>query len=215
MIILENWAEWLPSLLEGLRVSLLLTAVVAFIGFPFGLILALLSLVRWKPARFLTIAFIELFRGVPLLVVIYFIYFGFPDAGLTLPAFATIVVSHSLNLAAYSSEVFRAGLLHVGTGQREAAASLGITPWHAFSRVVLPQAIRAIPGPLMSFLIMVFQSTSLAFAIGVSEMTSRAFSIGSRTFDYMSVLTLAGILYAVICIFSSRMVARVEAKLSV
>lgn len=215
MTFLEDWAQWMPSLIDGLGVSLILTLVVALIGFPLGLILALLSLARWKPVRTLTIAFIELFRGIPLLVLIYFVYFGMPDGGITLTAFATITVSHSLNLGAYSSEVFRAGLLHVGAGQREAAASLGITPWHAFSRVVLPQAMRAIPGPLMSFLIMVFQSTSLAFAIGVSELTSRAFSVGSRTFEYMSVLTLAGILYAVICIISSRLVARVEAKLSV
>ncbi|GAA1210578.1 amino acid ABC transporter permease [Prauserella alba] len=213
MTFLADWAEWLPSLLQGLGTSLLLTLCVAGIGFPLGLGLALLSIAPARIVRILSIAFIEIFRGIPLLVVIFFAYFGFPDIELVISAFATIVVAHSLNLGAYSSEVFRAGILHVGPGQREAARSLGLTPWHAFSRVVLPQALRAVPGPLMSFLIMVFQSTSLAFAIGVGEMTSQAFSIGSMTFDYLSVLVLAGIIYAIICVVSARIVARFEAKM--
>lgn len=213
MTFLNDWAHWLPSLLQGLGTSLLLTLCVAAIGFPLGLALALLSIAPIRLVRILSIAFIEIFRGIPLLVVIFFAYFGFPDIGIVISAFATIVVAHSLNLGAYSSEVFRAGILHVGSAQREAAKSLGLTPWHAFSRVVLPQALRAVPGPLMSFLIMVFQSTSLAFAIGVGEMTSKSFSIGSTTFDYLSVLVLAGIIYAVICIVSARVVARFEAKM--
>lgn len=210
----DHWLEWLPQLLNGLRTSLLLTACVAVIGFPLGLFLGLLSTAPNRAIRALFIAFIEVFRGIPLLAVIYLLYFGLPAANVTMTAFATIIVGHSLNLGAYSSEVFRAGILHVGVGQREAAASLGITEQKAFFHVVLPQAIRAIPGPLMSMLIMVFQSTSLAFAIGVSEMTSTAFSIGSMTFEYFNVLVLAGLIYAVLCIVSARIVARVEEKLN-
>lgn len=211
---LERWAEWFPILMQGLGVSLLLTVCVAAIGFTFGLVLAVLSLTPWRLLNFITIAFIELFRGIPLLVVMYFVYFGFPSIGFVLSAFATVVTAHSLNLGAYSSEVFRAGLLHVGQGQREAAVSVGLTRWHAFLRIILPQALKAVPGPLMSLLIMVFQSTSLAFAIGVAEMTSRAYSIGSRTFEYMPVLVLAGLIYAVICITSSRIVSRFEERLN-
>lgn len=210
----EHWIEWLPQLLNGLGTSLLLTACVALIGFPLGLVLGLLATAPSRLVRALVIAFIEVFRGIPLLAVIYLLYFGLPATGVTMAAFTTIVVGHSLNLGAYSSEVFRAGILHVGDGQREAAASLGITGRQAFFHVVLPQAIRAIPGPLMSMLIMVFQSTSLAFAIGVSEMTSTAFSIGSMTFEYLNVLVLAGLIYAVLCIVSARIVARVEERLS-
>ena len=213
MTFLDKWIEWLPILLQGLGTSVLLTLCVAGIGFPLGLVLCLLSIAPVRLVRILSIAVIEILRGIPLLVVIFFAYFGFPDFDLVLSAFATIVVAHSLNLGAYSSEVFRAGILHVGAGQREAAMSLGLTSWHVFSRVVLPQALRAVPGPLMSFLIMVFQSTSLAFAIGVGELTSQAFSIGSKTFDYLSVLVLAGLIYAVVCIASSRIVAGFEAKM--
>lgn len=209
----ERWIEWLPHLLGGLGVSLLLTACVALVGFPCGLVLSLLSTHRNQWVRNIFILFIEVVRGIPLLVVIYLFYFGLPDAGITLTAFVAMVAAHGLNLSAYSSEVFRAGILHVGPGQREASASLGITASQGFLHIVLPQALRAVVGPLMSLLIMAFQSSSLAYAIGVSELTSRAFSIGAMTFQYFNVLALAGVIYAVICIVSSRIVSNVEEKL--
>lgn len=209
-MIFENWFEWFPTLLSGLGVSLTLTALIAVIGFPLGLLLGLLATAPNVLVRYLFIGFIEIFRGIPLLAVIYIVYFGLPDLGMTLSSFATIVVAQSLNIGAYSSEVFRAGILHVGAGQREAALSLGITPVKIFFTIILPQAMRAVPGPLISLMIMMFQSTSLAFSIGVSEMTSRAFSIGSVTFEYLDVLVFAGLIYAVLCVTTSRIASRVE-----
>lgn len=209
----ERWLEWLPALLEGLGVSLALTGGVALVGLPCGLALGLLSIHKNKLVRNAFIVFIEIFRGIPLLAVIYLLYFGLPSAGITFSGFMTMIIAHGLNLAAYSSEVFRAGVLHVGPGQREAAASLGITPVRGFMHVVLPQALRAVIGPLMSLLIMVFQSSSLAYAIGVGELTNRAFSIGAMTFQYFNVLALAGIIYAIICITCSRIASNVEERL--
>lgn len=212
-MIFERWIEWLPDLLQGLVVSLGLTGCVALVGLPLGLVFGLLSTHRNRAVRMCFIAFIEVFRGIPLLAVIYLLYFGLPSAGITLSGFVTMVIAHGLNQAAYSSEVFRAGILHVGAGQREAFASLGITPTKGFFHVVLPQALRAVIGPLMSLLIMAFQSTSLAYAIGVGELTSKAFSIGAMTFQYFDVLALAGVIYAVICISSSRIASNVEERL--
>jgi polar amino acid transport system permease protein len=211
----DRWGEWFPQLLDGLGVSLALAGTTALVGLPFGLLLAVLSVSGPKWVRQILVAFIEVCRGIPLLAGIYLFYFGLPDAGITMSAFATMVMAHGLNLAAYSSEVFRAGILHVPAGQREAVASLGITPVKGFFHVVLPQALRAVLGPLTSLLIMVFQSTSLAFAIGVGELTSKSFSIGAMTFQYFNVLLLAGVMYAVICIVSSRIVANVERRLKV
>jgi polar amino acid transport system permease protein len=212
-MIFERWAEWLPALLEGLGVSLALTGCVALVGLPLGLVFSLLSTHRNRLVRTLFIVVIEILRGIPLLAVIYLLYFGLPSGGITLTAFVTMVVAHGLNLSAYSSEVFRAGILHVGPGQREAFASLGITRTKGFFHVVLPQAMRAVVGPMMSLLIMVFQSSSLAYTIGVGELTSKAFSIGAMTFQYLDVLVLAGIIYAAICITSSRIASNVEERL--
>jgi polar amino acid transport system permease protein len=215
MSFFETWIEWLPDLLAGLGVSLALTGCVALVGFPCGLLLALMTSHKNPVVRAIFIVFVEIFRGIPLLAVIYLLYYGLPDAGITLSAFVTMVVAHGLNQAAYSSEVFRAGILHVGPGQREAFASLGITQTKGFFHVVLPQALRAVLGPLMSLLIMAFQSSSLAYTIGVGELTSRAFSIGAMTFQYLDVLTLAGLIYAVVAITSSRIVSNVEERLKV
>ncbi|AUI50558.1 amino acid ABC transporter permease [Arthrobacter crystallopoietes] len=212
-MIFERWAEWLPALLEGLGVSLALTGCVALVGLPLGLVFSLLSTHQNRLVRTVFIVVIEILRGIPLLAVIYLLYFGLPSGGITLTAFVTMVVAHGLNLSAYSSEVFRAGILHVGPGQREAFASLGITRMKGFFHVVLPQAMRAVVGPMMSLLIMVFQSSSLAYTIGVGELTSKAFSIGAMTFQYLDVLVLAGIIYAVICIASSRIASNVEERL--
>jgi polar amino acid transport system permease protein len=212
-MIFERWIEWLPALLEGLGVSLALTGCVALVGLPLGLVFGLLSTHQNRLTRTVFIVFIEIFRGIPLLAVIYLLYFGLPSGGITLTAFVTMVIAHGLNLSAYSSEVFRAGILHVGPGQREAFASLGITHTKGFFHIVLPQAMRAVIGPMMSLLIMVFQSSSLAYTIGVGELTSKAFSIGAMTFQYFDVLALAGIIYAVICIASSRIASNVEERL--
>ncbi|GLB67163.1 amino acid ABC transporter permease [Arthrobacter mangrovi] len=212
-MIFDRWIEWLPALLEGLGVSLALTGCVALVGLPLGLVFGLLSTHQNRLMRTVFIVFIEVFRGIPLLAVIYLLYFGLPSGGITLTAFVTMVIAHGLNLSAYSSEVFRAGILHVGPGQREAFASLGITQTRGFFHVVLPQAMRAVIGPMMSLLIMVFQSSSLAYTIGVGELTSKAFSIGAMTFQYFDVLALAGIIYAVICIASSRIASNVEERL--
>jgi len=212
-MIFANWIEWFPTLLSGLGISLSLTGFIAVIGFPLGLVLGLCATAHNRLTRYFFISFIEIFRGIPLLAVIYIVYFGFPDMGITLSSFATIVVAQSLNIGAYSSEVFRAGILHVGSGQREAAASLGITSVKAFFYIILPQAMKAVPGPLISLMIMMFQSTSLAFSIGVGEMTSKAFSIGSITFEYLEVLVFAGLIYAVLCVTTSRIASNVEENL--
>lgn len=212
-MIFERWIEWLPALIEGLGVSLALTGCVALVGLPLGLVFGLLSTHQNRLVRTVFIVFIEILRGIPLLAVIYLLYFGLPSGGITLTAFVTMVIAHGLNLSAYSSEVFRAGILHVGPGQREAFASLGITHIKGFFHVVLPQAMRAVIGPMMSLLIMVFQSSSLAYTIGVGELTSKAFSIGAMTFQYFDVLALAGLIYAVICIALSRIASNVEERL--
>ena len=210
MSFINDWIEWLPGLLSGLLVSLQVTFWASILGFPLGLLLALLSISRHPMVRWPTILFVEIFRGIPLLVIIYLVYFGLPDAGLTMGALVAVVVAMTVNLGAYSSEIFRAGILSVSKGQTEASLSLGLTRTHELVYIVLPQALRAVPGPLMSQLILVFQATSLGFAVGLSELLNRAYEIGSLNFSYLSVLVLAGTIYAAISIVTSRAVAAIE-----
>lgn len=207
---LAEWIDWLPRLLGGLVVSLQLTAAVLAIGLPLGVLLALMVDSRLRILRWVSLVLVEFGRGVPSLVLIYLVYLGLPPAGLTLSAFVSVTIALATNCAAYSSEIFRAGIGAVPKGQREAAKAIGLGAVQELRKIVLPQAVRNVIPPLLGYSIIVFQGTSLAFVIGISELLNRAYSIGSTTFQFLSVLVLAGVLYAVIAIPASRLISRFE-----
>ncbi len=199
------WIEWFPYLLGGLWVSILLVAITLVIGLPLGILLALGSIVRRRWVSLSVIALIELVRGIPLLVLLYLVYFGLPNVGLTFDNMLSAIIAMVLNVAAYSSEIFRGGLLSVPMGQREAAASLGLRTRDQYFRIIIPQTMRAIMPALISYTILVFHGTSLAAMIAVSEVTGRAMQLGSVGYQYLPALTLAGILYAVVSIVVPRL----------
>ena len=210
----EQWISWLPGLLSGLQTSLAVTGLSLFLGLPLGLLFAFGMLSSSKLISRVSIVIVELGRGVPLLVVLYVVYFGLPDAGLVLESFAAAVAGIAFNTGAYTSEIFRAGLLSVPRGHIEAAQSLGLN-WADEARyIVLPQAFRAIIPPLMSYSVIVFQATSLGYAIALPELLNSAYQIGSVTFEFLSVFALAGLIYAVLSILVSRLVDRVHTRVS-
>ncbi len=212
MTIFNDWVDWLPDLLNGLRTSLLVTLLALLIGLPLGLLLAFGVLSVRRSVRWPVIVLVELGRGFPLLVLLYVMYYGLPSSGVTLPAFAVAVLGIGLNTGAYTSEIFRAGLLSIPRGHVEAASSLGFTARDEARYIVVPQAIRAVIPPLISYSVVVFQATSLGYAISLSELLNRAYQIGSVTFQFLSVFTLAGLLYAVVAIVVSRLVDTVQAR---
>lgn len=201
---IAQWMEWLPGLLEGLGISVFVAILSILIGLVLGVVIALASISRRRIVRWLAVAFVEVLRGVPLLVLIYLVYFGLPSVGVTLEALVAAIAAIGLNTSAYMAEIVRGGLHSIPAGQYEAAACLGMSRWQELRVVVLPQTLRTVFSPLVSYSIIVFQATSLCYLIGVQELLSRAFAIGSVTFEYLSVLTLVGIIYAVISIAGSR-----------
>lgn len=207
-------ADSLLTLLGGLGLSLQITVISLALGLPLGVLFALGSSTRSRPVRWATIAVVEIGRGAPALIVLQFVYYGLPTAGITLASLPSAWIALAFTTASFSSEILRSGLDSVATGQREAAAALGLPRRESFRLVVLPQALRiALPG-LLGFAVQIFQATSLTFAITVPELLSRAYSIGSSTFQYVPVLALAGLLYALVAIPSVRLVARLERRLS-
>lgn len=207
---LNDWITWLPDLLTGLRTSVTVTALSLLFGLPFGLLLAFGMLSTTRLLRYFTIGVVEIGRGVPLLVVLYLIYFGLPDAGLVLSAYVAAVVGIAFSTGVYTAEIFRAGILSVPRGHIEAAQSLGLS-WRDEARfIVVPQAVRSVIPPLISYSIIIFQATSLGYAISLPELLSSAYGIGSVTFAFLSVFTLAGLMYAVVAIFGSRLVDVVQ-----
>jgi polar amino acid transport system permease protein len=148
--------------------------------------------------RWVALTLVELGRGAPGLIVLYLVYYGLPQVGLTLENFLAATVALGISTGAYTSEIIRAGLNAVPRGQREAARALGLSPFKELRLVVLPQALRIVIPPLVGFAIVLYQGTSLAFAISTPELLSRAYNAASISFQYTAALTLAGVMYAVL-----------------
>lgn len=205
---------YLPRLLDGLGVSLQLTALSVVFGYAIGLVFALgvsstRAVIRW-PA----LVVVEVGRGIPALVVLYIVYYGMPAVGVLFSNFWAAAVGLTFTVAAYSSEMIRAGIQSVPRGQTEAAAALGLSRIPVFARIILPQGIRSSIPALMGLAIQSFQGTSLAYSISVNELMSQAYQVSSLTFAYLTVYAVTGLIYAVIAVPATWVSVWVEHRLS-
>jgi polar amino acid transport system permease protein len=212
--IFNLWHEWLPNLLGGLRISVEVTLACLALGIPLGLLLAIGVSSVSRPLRYLSMLVIEVGRGAPALILLQFLYFGLPTAGVRLSSMSSSVFALALTTAAYTSEIMRAGLQSVPFGQREAAFAVGLSSADSFRLIILPQGLRISIPPLLGFALLMLQATSLCFTVALPELVSRANDIGSATFRYMPVLVLTGLLYACICVPSTLMISRMERHFS-
>ena len=212
--VFSGWGSDLSPLLSGLRVALELTGLSLLIGFPGGLLTALLVSSNRRLMRMLGLVIVEIGRGLPLLVLLYIVYQGLPQIHLSLTNFVSAVVAFAWSTAAYSSEMFRASLNALPTGQTEAALASGMGQVDTFRFVLLPQALRIAIPPLLNLAVQIFQATSLAYVITVPEIMQHAYFIGTVSFLYLNVFLLAGLLYAAVTLPSSALIARLERRLS-
>ena len=211
---LTDWLSWSPRLLSGLWVSVQVTALALIIGISLGLVLAVLSGVRSRVVRWITIIYVEIGRGMPALVMLQIVYFGLPDVGVILNSYSAAVMALALTTSAYTSEIIRAGLRAVPEGELEAAAALGLKQWDILRFIVAPQGFRIALPTLLGFSILILQVSSLAFTLGLPELLSQAYSIGASTFRYLSVLALAGVMYLIITIPGGWLVENLEKRMS-
>jgi polar amino acid transport system permease protein len=202
MEIFEQWAQFLPEFAPGLWTTIQLTVAALAMGFPAGVVLAILVASPNRILRWIFLVAVEVGRGLPALIVLYLVYFGLPQVNVTLPNFLAAAIALAITTAAYSSEIFRAGIQAVPRGHREASRALGLSPWKELRLVVLPQALRTVIPPLIGMSIIVYQATSLAFAISTPELLSVAYNAASITFQFTAALTLAGLMYAVISLIA-------------
>jgi polar amino acid transport system permease protein len=207
------WAAHYGDLLHGLWVSLQVTAVSLIIGLPAALGLAIcVRSDRWS-VRVPVIAFVEIGRGIPTLVLLQVVYFAFPSYGLTLSGFIATAATLAVSTAVYASETFRGGLQAVPKGTGEAANALGLSRADAFRFITLPQMIRIVIPPIMSQSILVFQASSLAYTISLAELMSHAYSTAASTFQYLDIFALAGLIYAAITVPASLLTGGIEQRL--
>lgn len=191
-------AFW-PLLKAGLLFSIPLT----IISFTLGLILAFfITMARLYGPKPLSVAaelYTWIFRGTPLLVQLFIIFYGLPSAGIVISGFVSAVIGFTLNVGAYTSEILRGSILSVSKGQWEAAKTLGFSGRQTMFRVILPQALRvAVPALSNSFISLV-KDTSLAAAITVTELFQVAQQITARTYEPLWLYTEAAVIYLMFC----------------
>jgi len=190
-------ARYLPDILKGALVTLELAVLVVVTGTLLGLVLACLRAYRIAPLNVLIVAFADVLRALPPLVVILLVYFGLPNVGVALSAFVVIWIVLGLALAAFAEEIFWAGILSVDRGQWEAARSTGLGFTDALLSVVLPQAVRLTVPPLTNRAIAVTKQTALGMVIGLSDILGAATTAQSFSGN-ASPLMLAAIAYVIL-----------------
>jgi glutamate transport system permease protein len=169
--------DYARFLWDGLEGTLKCTGVSALIAFPAGALLALLRLARNRPTRWLATGYIELFRSVPLLLLIFVFLTALPRHGLNLPIFWKLVVPIAMVNAAVLAEVFRAGVRALDRGQSEAASAIGLSYWQAMRIVVLPQAVRLVLPALVTQLIALLKDSTLGYVVSYPELMRQGDSL--------------------------------------
>jgi len=175
----EIAAAWAPKILDGMRVTVLVSLAVVATGLALGLALAALRAYRFRAVNFAIVAFVDVLRALPPLVVIIILFFAFPYLDLPMGAFTATWLSLSLVLAAFAEEIWWAGILAVPRGQWEAARSTGLGFGATLAYVVLPQAVRMTVPPLVNRVIAVTKGTALGSVVALSEIVSQASSAAS------------------------------------
>ncbi|HEY1537369.1 MAG TPA: ABC transporter substrate-binding protein/permease, partial [Polyangiaceae bacterium] len=198
--------------LQGALVTLLISALSFALASPLGIALATLRLYTGRPGRWLAAAYVELFRGTPLLLQLYVLYFGLADV-VRLSPMTAAVLGLALNYGAYEAEVYRGALSSVPAGQTEAARALGLSRWQALRYVVFPQALRtALPAVTNDF-VALLKDSSLISVITVVELTKRMTILAVELRDWITPGLLCAALYFVMSFPLARWARRIERRL--
>ncbi|MFM0498563.1 amino acid ABC transporter permease [Paraburkholderia caledonica] len=191
----QNAVEFLPILLKGAVVTIEITFCSFILSTALGLVLALMRVSGNRIVSNAAATFINVIRGLPIIVQLFYIYFVLPDLGVQLSAFQAGFIGLGIAYSVYQAENFRAGIQAIDHGQIEAAQSIGMRGAMIMRRVVLPQAFRIALPPYGNTLVMMLKDSSLASTITVAEMTRAGQLIASSTFQNMTVFTLVAMLY--------------------
>ncbi|MGZ9584203.1 amino acid ABC transporter permease [Paenibacillus marinisediminis] len=214
MSMFEALSEFHLKYLSGVSVTLILSLSAVLVGVALGLILVLMRLSKIKPLRWFAVTYIEVFRGTPLLVQLFIIYFGLTEMGLDLNKFTSGVIAVGLNSAAYLAEIFRAGIQGVDKGQVEAARSLGMKQSATMRYIVLPQAIRSVLPAIGNEFVTMIKETSIVSFIGIADLMFQTEQIRSITYTAMGPLLGAALCYFVMTFTLSKIIGRFERKLN-
>jgi polar amino acid transport system permease protein len=198
-----------PFLLQGLGMTLLLSAIVVPLGLAGGLAIALLRTLRIRWLDWLLIAWVDFFRAFPPLVLLIFLYFGTPFLGLDVPKLAAVALGFLLNTSSYYGEIFRAGIESIPAGQAAAARSTGLGRWQTMTWVVLPQATRNVLPDLVGNTLEVIKLTSLASVVALPELLNNARQAQALTYNPTPIV-IAALMYLALLWPIVRLLSRLE-----
>jgi polar amino acid transport system permease protein len=188
-------SEYLPFLLDGAKMTVVITIISLAISTPLGLMWAFCSISRLTWLTTPVTAMVNAVRALPMLVLLFYIYFVFPDIGIKLTSLQACTIGLGFAYSTYISEIFRSGIESIDHGQFEAARSIGMGKIKTMSRVILPQAFRVALPPYSNTLLMLLKDSSIASTIAVTEVTRQGQLIAYSTFDNTTVYTMVAAFY--------------------
>ena len=209
-------------LLRAMGQTLLLALCGLFFACIIGLIVGLMSVIKNRACRIIASVFVDVIRGLPMIVLAYFVFFGVPYlfntilgiGGVTLSALQAGTICLALNCGAYMAEIIRAGIESVDRGQMEAARSLGLPYWRAMYRVVLPQAIRTMIPSIINQFIITLKDTSILSVIGFPELVNTAKNVVANTFMSFQTWAIVAVMYLIVITALSRVAKVLERRMS-
>jgi len=211
---LDNGYDNIRFLISGLNVTLIISILSIFFSLVIGLLISLLGLGKNKFLKAFNRTYIEVFRSIPLLVLLLWVYYGLPIvAGISLSPFIAGIVSLALSDSAFEAEVFRAGIQSIPKGQRDAARSIGLNKYQAMRLVIFPQALRVILPAIGNQFVYVVKMSSLVSIIGLADLTRKANELVVSVYRPLEIYTFLVIEYLVLILVISYLVRKLENKL--
>jgi polar amino acid transport system permease protein len=211
---LADASEFFPILLQGVGLTILVTVGSLVLSTILGLVWAMMRVSGIRVLSGVSAGLINLIRGIPIIVLLFYLYFVMPDFGITLTALQAAILGLGIAYSAYQAENFRAGIEAIEKGQIEAAQTIGMGWWLTMRRVVLPQAVRIVLPPYGNIMIMLLKDSSQASTITVAELALQGKLIASSTFKNTSVFTLVALMYLTMSIPLILLVRHLEKRAS-
>jgi len=213
--LIERVQEYWPLLASGLWRTIAVTLLALLLATFLGLVWALMRHSGYRVLENVARYFVEILRGIPILVVLFYFYFVMPEFGVDLTAFQAGIIGLGLTYSCYIGETFRGGIAAVDRGQTEAAKSIGMRHGTMMRRIVLPQAFRISLPPYGNNVVMLLKDSSQVSVISVAELTMQGKMLASSTFDNMTVFTMVALLYLSLTIPLNMLMRRLELKTAV
>jgi len=207
--------EWVAGLAKGLPLTLEITFTCIAIGIVLGVLLALARVYGNRLLRLLTGGYIQFFRGTPLLVQLFIVYFGLPNWGIKLSAFVSGIVALGLNTAAYQAEYFRGAIQSVRGGQMLAARSLGMSLPQAIRHVILPQAFRLVLPSWSNEFILMLKYSSIVFTVTLLDLMGQGKRLASRNFRFFEVFIVVALFYLALVFVVSQVLRLIERRVRI